>query len=194
MLGWRASRGFAPDEGIAESFPAGRPLHSHPTADQRPDLRAHAADGSRRDGEGQEERRPAGADLRVRRARAVRRISAAGSEFGAAHDLADFLSSDELNAADTVAYLPKPIQGHAVLAALACQEIIMADDASIGAAGIDEKTISDTLRSAYAEIAGRRRTVPVTVALGMLDPAMEVLRVETDAGNTEFVTPDELQN
>lgn len=116
-----------------------------------------------------------------------------GSEFGAARDLADFLSSDELNAADTVAYLPKPIQGHAVLVAIACQEIIMADNASLGAAGIDEKTISDTVRSAYAEIAGRRRTVPAAVALGMLDQGMEVLRVETDAGNTEFVTPEELQ-
>jgi membrane-bound serine protease (ClpP class) len=117
-----------------------------------------------------------------------------GSEFGAARDLADFLSSDELNAADTVAYLPKPIQGHAVLAVLACQEIIMADDASLGAAGIDEKTLSETLRSAYAEIAGRRRTVPVAVALGMLDSAIEVLRVETDAVNTTFVTPEELQD
>jgi membrane-bound serine protease (ClpP class) len=116
-----------------------------------------------------------------------------GSEFGAAHDLADFLSSDELNAADTVAYLPKPIEGHAVLAALACQEIIMAEDASLGAAGVDERTISDTLRSAYAEIAGRRRTMPAAVALGMLDPAIEVMRVETDAG-TQFVTPEELQN
>ena len=116
-----------------------------------------------------------------------------GSEFGAAHDLADFLSSEELNAASTVAYLPKPIRGHAVLVALACQEIIMADDASLGAAGIDEKTLTPTLRSAYAEIAGRRRTVPPTIALGMLDPAVEVLQVETDKMTSEFVTPEELQ-
>ena len=84
-----------------------------------------------------------------------------GSDFGAAHDLANFLSSDELNAVRTVAYLPNSIEGHAVLPAIACQEIIMAKDATIGAAGIDEKTLTPTLRSAYAEIAGRRRTVPV---------------------------------
>ena len=61
----------------------------------------------------------------------------------------------------TVAYLPNSVEGHAVLAAIACQEIIMAKDATLGAAGIDEKTLTPTMRSAYAEIAGRRRTVPV---------------------------------
>jgi membrane-bound ClpP family serine protease len=114
-----------------------------------------------------------------------------GSEFGAAHDLATFLSSEELNAVRTVAYLPKSIQGHAVLVAIACQEIVMAKDASIGAAGVDEPAITPTLRSAYTEIANRRRTVPALLALGMLDPALEVLSVETEAGS-EFVTPEGL--
>ena len=114
-----------------------------------------------------------------------------GSEFGAAHDLANFLSSEELNAVRTVAYLPQSIQGHAVLVAMACQEIVMAPKATIGAAGIDEKTITPTLRSAYTEIANRRRTVPAALALGMLDPAVEVLQVETEVG-TEFVTPEGL--
>ncbi len=117
-----------------------------------------------------------------------------GSDFGAAYALANFLSSDELNAVRTVAYIPQPIQGHAVLPALACQEIIMAKEgASIGAAGIDEKHLNKTVRSAYAEIAGRRRTVPPVVALAMLDPSVEVLQVETDKLATEFVTPEELQ-
>lgn len=115
-----------------------------------------------------------------------------GSDFGAAHDLANFLSSEELNAVRTVAYVPESIQGHAVLAALACQEIIMAKDATIGAAGIDEKTITPTLRSAYTEIANRRRTVPATLALGMLDPSLDILQVETEV-NQEFVTPEGLE-
>lgn len=114
-----------------------------------------------------------------------------GSEFGAALELANFLSSEELNAVRTVAYLPQSIQGHAVLVALACQEIVMAKDASIGAAGIDEKTITPTLRSAYTEVANRRRTVPTAIALGMLDQALEILQVETEVGN-EFVTPEGL--
>lgn len=116
-----------------------------------------------------------------------------GSVFGASHDLANFLSSDELNAVRTVAYLPNAVQGHAVLPILACQEIIMAKDATFGAAGIDEKTIAATQRSAYTEIAGRRRTLPVVIALGMLDPALEVLQVESEV-DREYVTPDELAN
>jgi membrane-bound ClpP family serine protease len=114
-----------------------------------------------------------------------------GSEFGAAHDLANFLSSEELNAVRTVAYLPQSIEGHAVLVVLACQEIVMAKDATIGAAGIDEPVVTPTLRAAYTEIANRRRTVPAILALGMLDPALEVLDVETETGS-EFVTRDGL--
>lgn len=115
-----------------------------------------------------------------------------GSQFGAALELARYLSSDAMNAATTVAYIPQSIQGHAVLVALACDEIIMAPDATIGSAGIDEKTIDDFILSGYRQIAQRRRTVPVEVALGMLDPAREVLEVNTEASR-EFVTPEELE-
>ena len=115
-----------------------------------------------------------------------------GSEFGAAYALADFLSSETLNNATTVAYLPESIQGHAVLAAIACDQIIMAKDASIGAAGVDEKTINPPLLSGYTEIAGRRRTVPLAIALGMLNPAIEVLEVKTEVG-TEYVTAEGLE-
>ena len=115
-----------------------------------------------------------------------------GSDFGAAHDLASFISSEELAGVRTVAYLPRSIEGHAVLAVIACQEIIMAPDASIGAAGADEKTITPTQRSAYAEIAGRRRTVPAPLSLGMLDQGLEILRVKTEVGD-EFVTRDGLE-
>lgn len=115
-----------------------------------------------------------------------------GSEFGAVYSLADFLSSEEMNGVTTVAYLPEPIQGHAVLAALACDQILMAPDASLGQAGADEKIINPPTLSAYREIAGRRRTVPVAIAIGMLNPAVEVLEVKTETG-TEYVTPDAMQ-
>ncbi len=115
-----------------------------------------------------------------------------GSDFGAAHDLATFISGDQLAGVPTVAYLPQPIRGHAVLAAIACQEIIMARDATMGVAGVDETNLTPTFRSAYAEIAGRRRTLPVPLVLGMLDPALEVLAVGTEVGQ-EYVTPEGLK-
>ena len=114
-----------------------------------------------------------------------------GTSFGDAYELADFLSGEELNAATTIAYLPQSIRGHAVLLALACDQIIMAEGATIGAAGAEEKVVGPTVESAYREIAGRRRTLPEELALAMLHPRADVLMVHTEA-STEYVTPAEL--
>ncbi len=115
-----------------------------------------------------------------------------GSDFGEAYQFANFLSGDELSEADNVvAYLPQSIEGHAVLPVMACREIIMAKDATIGSAGIDTAPIGPTIRSAYSEIAGRRRTVLAPVVLAMLDPAIELLQVRTEVGQ-EYVTPEGL--
>ncbi|MGD9720883.1 MAG: NfeD family protein [Pirellulales bacterium] len=117
-----------------------------------------------------------------------------GSDFSRALALARYLSSRELSEVKTVAYLPRTLKGHAVLVAMACEEIIMAPEAQIGEAGIDEpaeEPIDPTVRSGYAEIANRRRTVPAQVALAMLDKNIEVLKVETEV-SPEFVLRGEL--
>jgi membrane-bound serine protease (ClpP class) len=115
-----------------------------------------------------------------------------GSEFGACLSLAELLSGEQLGVARTVAYVPQSIQGHAVLVALACDEIVMAAEASIGLAGVDEKIITPARRANYQEIADRRRTLPAPVALWMLDPDQQVFLVETELSR-EFVTPDGLE-
>lgn len=117
---------------------------------------------------------------------------AASSEFGASYQLADFLSSDRLSDATAVAYLPETIEGHAVLVAIACEQLAMGPTAEIGPAGVHEPTISAPLRSAYKEIANRRKSMPAEVALGLLDPARKVLVVETDVSR-EYVTPEQLE-
>ena len=94
-----------------------------------------------------------------------------GTQFEDAHKLARFLTSDELNGASTVAYVPKALKGHAVLVAMACEQIIMSPTATMGDAGADEKVIDNTMLAAYEEIARSRRTVPPEIALGMLDKA-----------------------
>ncbi|MBN2579093.1 MAG: hypothetical protein JXB10_08890 [Pirellulales bacterium] len=119
--------------------------------------------------------------------------AAAGeSNFGAVWEMADFLSSREMNEAVTVAYIPQSLPGHALLAALACQEIIMGQDASLGPVTGQAKVIPAPIRSAYKDIAQRRHTLPEAIALGLLDPQLEVYSAVTDLG-TEYVTPEGLE-
>ncbi|WP_040351565.1 NfeD family protein [Blastopirellula marina] len=110
--------------------------------------------------------------------------SADASQFERCLALARFLTSTEMSRVRTVAYLPESVTGHAVLLPLACEQIIMAPDAQIGDAGILEKSISATMRQAYAEIAGFRNSLPAAIALGMLDRQTQVFRVN----DRQFVT------
>lgn len=114
------------------------------------------------------------------------------SDFGRALDLARFLTSPRLAGVKTVAWLPAGAAGHAVLVALACDEIVMAPEAVLGPAAEAGSAVDEAMRAAYREIAARRRTLPQAVAVGMLDGGVEVLRVSTDAGE-EFVTRDGLE-
>lgn len=101
-----------------------------------------------------------------------------------AEKLARYIASPNLSGAYTVAYLPKPVVGHAVLLAMACNEIVMAPEASIGDAGKYEpegdRTVSPRVRSAYVDVAGLRRTVSEDVAVSLVDPASELLFVQTE--------------
>ena len=116
-----------------------------------------------------------------------------GSDFGRSLALAKFIaSSRELNGVKTVAYIPRTIKGHAVLVAMACEEIIMAPDAEIGEAGIDETVLDPTIRSAYKEIADVHKNVRSAIALGMLDKDLKVLKATTETG-TEFILSSELE-
>ncbi|MBX3415075.1 MAG: hypothetical protein KF708_20495 [Pirellulales bacterium] len=114
------------------------------------------------------------------------------NDFGKALDLARFLAGPQLTGATTVAYLPESISGHTVLPVVACDEIVMHPDARLGDASEGEQVISPVLLGGYSEIAKSRRTVPVAIVLGMLNPAVEVLEVETDTGR-DFILASELE-
>ncbi|MFM9058533.1 MAG: NfeD family protein [Planctomycetaceae bacterium] len=117
--------------------------------------------------------------------------AAAESDFGRSLELARFLSGGRLAGVKTVAFLPEGATGHAVLAALACDEIVMPADAVLGPAVGAEPVIDEATRAAYAQIAARRRTVPPAVAVALVDPAARVARVSTEAGET-FVAPGDV--
>ncbi|QGJ69036.1 Membrane-bound ClpP-class protease [Planctomycetales bacterium 10988] len=119
-------------------------------------------------------------------------LEAGSSELGKTLDLAKYLSSPALQGATTIAYIPEQIEGHQVLLALACEQILMAPDARMGLAGKDEASITPDIVSIYQEIAGRRRTVPEALVLGMLDPKYEVWQVESPMGSS-FVLKEDLE-
>jgi len=104
------------------------------------------------------------------------------SEFSRALALARFLGEPRLAGVKTVAWLPGGARGHAVLVALACEEIVLAPDAVFGAANVVEPVVDDVTRAAYAEMAGRRKTAPPALAVALVDPAARVVRVATDDG------------
>ena len=115
------------------------------------------------------------------------------ADFGQAYDLANFLSGPSLNGATTVAWIPRSITGHAVLVAMACDEIVMSPEAEIGKAGEFEKVIEPSVRNAYVGIANRRMNIPSDVALALLDPAVELVMVETDVSR-EYALASRLED
>lgn len=107
---------------------------------------------------------------------------ASGSDFGRSLELARFLGDARLAGVKTVAWLPEGARGHAVLVALACEEIVIAPDATIGPANVADPLVDAATRAAYAEVAGRRKTAPEALALALVDPAARPVRVSTDDG------------
>ncbi|MBS0209213.1 MAG: hypothetical protein JSS27_09685 [Planctomycetes bacterium] len=118
-------------------------------------------------------------------------LSSGRTDFGQAYDLARYLSSPALSGATTVAYINQPLNGHNVLVAMACDEIVMRPDAEIGDAGKNESAIEPLMRRAYGEIADRRKTIPHDVAEAMLDPSAELVEIATDVSR-EYVLASRL--
>jgi membrane-bound ClpP family serine protease len=116
------------------------------------------------------------------------------SEFERSLSLARFVLRD-LTGVKTVAYLPRSLKGHAVLVAMACEEIAMAPDAELGEAAAGEdpsRPIEPGMVAVYKEIAEARRNFPAPIAQGMIDRRLEVLKVEDETG-VDFVLRRDLK-
>ncbi len=119
--------------------------------------------------------------------------SGQGSDLGGCISLAEFLTGPELKSVRTVAWIPgneeekTALIGHAVLVAISCNEIAMAEQASIGNAGVDLETVPQYIKEVYQGIAEKRLTVPVPLALAMLESGEQLERVKTNTA-TLFAT------
>ena len=118
--------------------------------------------------------------------------SGKGSDLGGCISLAEYLAGPELKSIRTVAWIPAndtdtALVGHAVLTAVSCNEIAMAERASIGNAGIDMDSVPQYVKDVYRGIAKKRLTLPVPLVLSMLGSGEQLERVTTNV-QTVFAT------
>ena len=109
-----------------------------------------------------------------------------GTSSGNAADLADFLALKLRAAKRTVAYVPESLSGYAVMAALACDDLVLGEDVSLGPITPEGEPVSETARGTLENIA-RRKGRDEGLLLGMLEPDSELREVKTADGQTRFV-------
>ncbi len=131
-----------------------------------------------------------------RRAVLVLEVTPGNSQFHHVYGLADFLTSSALSRVTTIAWVPETVIGNNVLAALACNEIVMEPDAQLGDIGRGGP-VTDDQRAIVLNLVSKRHNAKVNRALvtGMIDPQAAVIQLtlEPMEGESEkrLVTEDE---
>jgi len=113
------------------------------------------------------------------------------SEFGASYDLANFIAKELGGARLTVAYVPEPLSGYAVLPVVACTEIVMASRASLGPITPESQSYDPALREPVRFLAVRKARDPDLI-LGMLDPDADLRLVRTADKGVHYVLAEHL--
>ncbi len=114
------------------------------------------------------------------------------TDFGRALSLAEYLSSEEVAFAKTVAFLPEGLSGNSLIPVLACDEIIMTGDDGARIGPISTGRVADYRIQACLDIARGRGTVPQEIVRAWLDPGIELFRVQTETG-PHFVLGGDLE-
>ena len=113
------------------------------------------------------------------------------SEFGACYDLASLISRELAGAKLTVAYVPQPLKGFAVLPAVACTEIVMGASASLGPITPEDRSFDAALREPVKFLAIRKTREP-DLLLGMLDRDADLRMVRTADRAIHYVLSDNM--
>lgn len=128
----------------------------------------------------------------------ILQIPSGSSSFGQISDLTQRLTSADISRVRIVAWLPKSVDGYHAVVALACHDIVMAEDASLGDVGRG-KALPKAEQDFILSIVDRRRNSRLSrgVVQKMLDPKIELLRIKIKgaAGLEEqrFVTRQEAE-
>ena len=127
----------------------------------------------------------------------VLEIEPGTSGFGHVGDVVRFLTSADVSRVRTIAWLPRPVDGTRAILALACHDIVMHPDATLGDIGRGEAVSADD-QSFVMSVIDRRRNPRLSrgVAQAMMNPAETLLRVSVetspDVFEQRFLTPSEL--
>jgi len=113
------------------------------------------------------------------------------SGFGTSFELANYISTDLAGAKYTVAYIPEPLKGYAVLPALACGEIVMSPDASLGPITPEGQDVKADYRDPIRSLA-RRKGREADLYLGLLDPQADLKTVRTADRQVHYVMAGDL--
>jgi membrane-bound serine protease (ClpP class) len=108
------------------------------------------------------------------------------SPFGASSDLADLLLNDLSGGKKRIAFVPEPLTGYAVLPVLACDEIVMGPNASLGPISPDGAPVNARERESVRALANQRGR-DAELLLGMLDPAADLREIRTADNQTHYV-------
>jgi len=108
------------------------------------------------------------------------------SEFYLAYGLENLISTKLAGARRTVAYVPEPLSGYAVLVALACDEIVMGEGASLGPITPSGQPVPPDHREVVRFLANRKGRDP-QLLLGMLDPNADLRRIRTADNQVHYV-------
>lgn len=114
------------------------------------------------------------------------------SRIGTSFDLANLISKELGGARLTVAYVPQPLTGYAVLPALACSEIVMGSTASLGPITPDNQSFDPAFREPVRFLAVRKTRDP-DLLLGMLDRDADLRLVHTADRALHYVLAENLE-
>lgn len=117
-----------------------------------------------------------------------------GSSFEKALSISRWLSGPKGNRIKSVGYVSANLRGHAVLVALACEELAMLPDTEIGKAGIDEVQVDPTVLQAYLDVSARRGMFPPAAVRSMLDPSQSLVQLDLEGGGIEYTTIADLES
>jgi membrane-bound serine protease (ClpP class) len=119
-------------------------------------------------------------------------VAPGASEFGSCYDLANLISKELAGARLTVAYTPKPLRGYAVLPVLACTEIVMGSDSSLGPITPEGLPFDAAYRELVRFLALRKTRDP-DLLLGMLDRDADLRLVRTADRAVHYVLAENLE-